>query len=125
MSDLKQTGGLDLFLNMIKEPTMIFALFLITIVLMLIIPVPTFILDFLIAINILVGLLVILTVAYIKKAIDFSIFPALLLATTLFRLSVNVSSTRLILSKGTLFDGKMIRAFGQFVVGTADSSGIV
>ncbi len=122
MSDIKKTGN---FIDAIRQPTMIFAVFLITIVLMLIIPLPEFMLDLLMSLNIILGLLIILTVAYLQKAIDFSIFPSILLVATLFRLSVNVSSTRLILAKGAGFQGKMVRAFGQFVVGTVDASGMV
>jgi flagellar biosynthesis protein FlhA len=108
-----------------KQPAMIFAIFLILIVLMLIIPIPAFMLDFLMAANIIVSLLVILNVAYLKRAIEFSVFPSVLLTATLFRLSVNVSSTRLILSQGINFKGKMIRAFGSFVVGSPELSGMV
>ena len=122
MSDIKQPVNI---MNIIRQPSMIFAVFLVTIVLMLIIPIPSFMLDFLMAANILAGLLVILTVAYLRSAVDFSIFPSVLLATTLFRLSVNVSSTRLILTQGVNFEGRMVRAFGQFVVGSSDTSGMV
>ncbi|HPO50209.1 MAG TPA: flagellar biosynthesis protein FlhA, partial [Spirochaetota bacterium] len=109
----------------LREPTMIFAVFLIVVVLMLIIPVPAFFLDLLMSLSILSGIMIILTVAFLKTAVDFSIFPTVLLVTTIFRLAVNVSSTRLILSQGVQFDGKMVRAFGDFVVGTKDASGLV
>jgi flagellar biosynthesis protein FlhA len=115
MSDIKKPG-FD-FKKVFAEPTMIFAVFLITIIMMLIIPIPTVLLDVLMVISLLSGILIVLVVAYLKSAVEFSIFPTLLLVTTLFRLSVNVSSTRLILSQGVQFDGKMIRAFGDFVVG--------
>lgn len=122
MSDIRSGGS---FMDTIRQPTMIFAVFLITIVLMLIIPLPAFMLDLLMSLNIIAGLLIILTVAYLQKAVDFSIFPSVLLTATLFRLSVNVSSTRLILAQGAGFQGKMVRAFGQFVVGSADAAGMV
>ncbi len=89
----------------------------ISVVTMLIIPLPTFLLDFLLAISIMSGLLILLVVMFIQRTFDFSIFPSLLLITTVFRLALNVSSTRLILLQGAAFDGKIIRAFGQFVVG--------
>ncbi|HOJ63106.1 MAG TPA: flagellar biosynthesis protein FlhA [Spirochaetota bacterium] len=108
-----------------KDPTMVFAVFIVVTVLMLIIPMPAFVLDFLMALSILSGVLIIVTVSYLKSAVEFSIFPSVLLATTIFRLAVNVSSTRLILSQGVNFEGKMVRAFGQFVVGTTDASGMV
>lgn len=124
MSDVKKSRNLDLA-GALKEPTMIFAVFLVVTVLMLIIPVPTFMLDVLMSLSILSGIMIILIVAYLKTAVDFSIFPTVLLVSTLFRLAVNVSSTRLILSQGVQFDGKMVRAFGDFVVGTKDASGLV
>lgn len=107
------------------EPTMIFAVFILVTVLMLIIPMPTFMLDLLMSLSLLSSVLIMLTVTYVKSAVEFSIFPSLLLVTTIFRLGVNVSSTKLILSKGVDFDGKMVRAFGTFVVGTDDASGMV
>ena len=128
MSDVKKNSGSNLLLNLLKagkDPSMIFAVFLVVVVLMLIIPIPTFMLDLLMGLSILSGVLIILTVAYLKNAVDFSIFPTVLLVTTVFRLAVNVSSTRLILSQGVQFDGKMVRAFGDFVVGTKDASGLV
>ena len=84
---------------------------------MLIIPLPTFLLDFLLAISIMSGLLILMIVMFIGRTFDFSMFPSLLLITTVFRLALNVSSTRLILLQGAAFDGKIIRAFGEFVVG--------
>ena len=75
--------------------------------------------------NLMLSLVIILIVLYTKRALDFSIFPTLLLVTTVFGLSINVSSTRLILSKGAEFDGKMVRAFGTFVVGSGGAQGLV
>ena len=89
----------------------------IAVVVMLIIPLPTFLLDFLLAISIMSGLLILMIVMFIRRTFDFSVFPSLLLITTVFRLALNVSSTRLILLEGAAFDGKIIRAFGEFVVG--------
>ncbi|MFW6138052.1 MAG: flagellar biosynthesis protein FlhA [Spirochaetota bacterium] len=90
---------------------------IIAVVLMLIIPIPAMLLDFLIAVSFSLSLIVLITVMYMKKAVDLSVFPSLLLVTTVFRLALNVSSTRLILLKGPAFNGKIIQAFGQFVVG--------
>ncbi|MDA3901769.1 MAG: flagellar biosynthesis protein FlhA [Spirochaetes bacterium] len=89
----------------------------ISIVAMLIVPLPTFLLDFLMIISIGIGLLTLLIVMFVPRAYDFSIFPTLLLVTTVFRLALNVSSTRLILLHGAAFDGKIVRTFGTFVVG--------
>lgn len=89
----------------------------IAVVAMLIIPIPTFLLDFFLAISIMFGLITLLVVMFVPRSYDFSVFPSLLLITTVFRLALNVSSTRLILLEGAAFNGQMIRAFGNFVVG--------
>ncbi|MGI6066005.1 MAG: flagellar biosynthesis protein FlhA [Bacillota bacterium] len=85
------------------------------IVLMIIIPLPPGVLDFLLVFNITLSLLIFLITLFTLEALQFSIFPTLLLITTLFRLALNISSTRLILS--TAYAGKVISAFGDFVVG--------
>ncbi|GHU39978.1 flagellar biosynthesis protein FlhA [Spirochaetia bacterium] len=97
----------------------------VAVVMMLIIPIPTILLDFLMAMNLITGLLVLLIVLYTKKATDFSIFPTVLLILTVFGLALNVSSTRLILTQGADFDGRMIRAFSTFVVGSGGTDGLV
>ena len=121
----KQNVDLKNWTSLFKDPTMIFGAIIVVVVMMLIIPIPTFLLDFLMSINLLMGILIVLIVSYTRKATDFSIFPTLLLITTIMRVAVNVSSTRLILTQGANFDGKMVRAFGEFVVGGAnDGSGL-
>jgi flagellar biosynthesis protein FlhA len=97
----------------------------IAVVMMLIIPLPAFILDTLMSVNIVLSLLTILIVLYTRHALDFSVFPTLLLIATVFGLALNVSSTRLILSQGSQFQGKLIRAFGTFVVGARGLEGYV
>ncbi|MTT32262.1 flagellar biosynthesis protein FlhA [Terrilactibacillus sp. BCM23-1] len=87
----------------------------ILIVMMLIIPLPSFILSFLIIINITIALLVLLVSMNMNEPLQFSVFPSLLLILTLFRLGLNISTTRLILGEGEA--GKVISTFGQFVVG--------
>ncbi len=89
----------------------------IVVVMMLVIPMPTFILDFFMALSIMSGILILLIVMYVRRSFDFSVFPSLLLISTVFRLALNVSSTRLILLEGAAFDGKIIKTFGIFVVG--------
>lgn len=94
----------------------------------LIFPLPTAILDVCIALNIVVSLIILFTSLYVEKPLKFSSFPAILLVTTLFRLAMNVASTRLILLNGsTGMDaaGHVIQAFGQFVVGGNYVIGIV
>jgi flagellar biosynthesis protein FlhA len=97
----------------------------VSVVMMLIIPLPTVLLDVLMAVNLVTNLLILLIVLYTKKATDFSVFPTLLLVTTVFGLALNVSSTRLILSQGMKFDGKMIKAFSTFVIGKGGTEGLV
>ncbi len=82
---------------------------------LMIIPLPPFMLDFLLAVNISTALLILIVSLYINKPLDISIFPGLLLVLTLFRLGLNISSTRLILLNG--YAGKIIETFGSFVVG--------
>ena len=94
-------------------------------VLMFIIPLPTVLLDFFMALNLTFSLIVLLIVLFTARATDFSVFPSLLLLSTIFGLVLNVSSTRLILSKGEAFDGAMIRAFSSFVIGASGSQGLV
>ncbi len=81
----------------------------------MIIPLPTFLLDILFACNISLALLVLLITMNVKEALDISVFPSLLLLLTLFRLALNISSTRLILLHGNA--GKIVSAFGNFVAG--------
>ena len=85
------------------------------IVMMIIIPLPPFILDILIALNITLSVLIILLTLFTTEVLQFSVFPTLLLVTTLFRLGLNISSTRLILKEAKA--GDIIAAFGNFVVG--------
>ena len=92
---------------------------------MFIIPLPTVILDIFITFNLVLSLLVLLTVLYNRKPTDFSLFPTVLLLLTVFSLALNVSSTRAILTHGARFDGRMIKAFSTFVVGSGGSSGLV
>ena len=95
---------------------------------LMILPLPPLILDILIAINITIALLMLLTALQVKNSLEFSVFPSLLLMTTLFRLSLNVASTRLILiggSGGTEAAGEIIKTFGVFIVGGSYVVGIV
>ena len=92
----------------------------ITILVVMIIPLPSILLDFLLALNITVAVTILLIAMYTLKPLDFFVFPPLLLVTTLFRLSLNVASTRLILlhgNEGAMAAGRVIKSFGSFVVG--------
>jgi len=90
------------------------------IVLFMITPVPAILLDLLISANITLSVILLLVSIYIAKPVEFSVFPTALLLMTLFRLALNISSSRLILlngSTGTAAAGGVIEAFGNFVVG--------
>ena len=91
------------------------SLFVIVIVLLLIIPLDPFVLDIFFILNISLSLIILLITMNIKEALEFSIFPSLLLITTLFRLGLNISSTRLILTREGAA-GQVIKAFGEFVL---------
>lgn len=97
----------------LKDLSVVFGVILI--IVMLIIPLPPGMLSFLIIVNISLALLVLLVTMNMREALDFSIFPSLLLILTLFRLGLNVSTTRSILSKGDA--GGVVETFGTFVVG--------
>jgi flagellar biosynthesis protein FlhA len=93
------------------------------IVLLLVVPVPAGVLDFLLIISIMLALVTLLTTMFVKKPLDFSVFPSLLLVATLFRLGLNVASTRLVLSDG--YAGQVIEAFGHVAIGGSIIIGFV
>ena len=104
------------------------ALGLVLILMLMILPVPPMLLDVFLSLNITAGLLILVIALYTSRALDFAIFPSILLITTLFRLSLNVASTRLILlhgDEGPSAAGSVIQSFGQFVVGGNYVVGIV
>lgn len=101
---------------------------LIGILMLMIVPLPAMILDLCLSLNITIAILILVISLYSEKAVDFSVFPSILLVTTLFRLSLNVASTRLILlhgNEGMDAAGSVIQAFGQFVVGGSYVVGLV
>ncbi|BEH11581.1 MULTISPECIES: flagellar biosynthesis protein FlhA [Geobacter] len=96
------------------------AVALIGVLALMIIPLPAFLLDLFLAANITIALAILLVALYTQQPLDFSVFPSVLLVTTLFRLALNVAGTRLILlhgNEGVDAAGHVIKAFGQFVVG--------
>src|SRR3990170_3119173 len=103
-------------LNIINQSSdLLLALFIVTIIMMIVIPITPGILDNLIALNITVSICLLMVALYIPKAVHLSMFPSLLLITTLFRLGIEISATRQILLHA--YAGHIIMAFGQFVVG--------
>jgi flagellar biosynthesis protein FlhA len=93
------------------------------VVVMMVVPLPAMLLDLLLVVNISAAILIVLVSMHVKKALDFAIFPSLLLIATMFRLSLNVSSTRLVLLDG--YAGKVIEGFGNFVIGGSLIVGLV
>ncbi len=102
------------FLNIADHPDVALAVGVIGILGVMIVPLPTAILDLLLAVNISFSLVVLVNALYVTAPLELSVFPSLMLVVTLFRLSLNVASTRLILGQG--YAGEMIGAFGSFVV---------
>ncbi len=116
------------FKQLFGRSDVIAALGLVSILMIMIIPLPSIILDLFLSMNITIALLILIISLYTVKATDFSIFPSILLTTTLFRLALNVASTRLILihgDEGPGAAGSVIQSFGQFVVGGNYVVGIV
>ena len=110
-------------LNIKNNLDVIVAFAVIGIVMMIIIPLPKGVLDVLIATNITLAIIVILITMFTTNVLQFSVFPTLLLVTTLFRLALNISSTRLILTEADA--GKIISAFGEFTIGGNYVVGII
>ena len=112
--------------RIIKEiPNSLTAIGALLIVFMIIIPLPTALLDLFMALNLIFSLIILLIVLFVDKPTEFSVFPSLLLISTIFGLALNVSSTRLILTLGEKFDGNMIKAFSSFVIGSGGNQGLV
>ena len=103
-----------------KNTDLTMAVALIAILAVMLVPLPAIMLDLALTISLTASILILLVALYTKKALDFSVFPSLLLITTLFRLSLNVATTRLVLSEGHTGEkaaGAIVHAFGSFVVG--------
>lgn len=116
----RQLEGTSGTLPLARNSDVIMAIAIVGILVIMVIPIPTFLMDGLLSFNITVSVIVLLVAMYTLKPLEFSVFPSLLLVVTLFRLSLNVASTRLILlygNEGTDAAGQVIRAFGSFVVG--------
>lgn len=119
MADLRRGGGEQWR----QRGDVLVAVFVCVAILMLLIPLPGVLLDLFMLLNICFSLLVILIVLYARNTLEFTVFPTLLLLATIFGLALNVSSTRLILAQGAAFDGRVVRAFGSFVVGASGVAG--
>ncbi len=100
--------------DLLKQSDLIFTLGLFGVILLLVLPVPTWILDFLLSLNIGLSMMILLVIIYVKDPPEFSSFPTILLAVTLLRLALNIASTRLILLDG--YAGHVIEAFGNVLI---------
>tara|TARA_B100000749_G_scaffold280894_1_gene280471 strand:- start:22908 stop:25004 length:2097 start_codon:yes stop_codon:yes gene_type:complete len=111
-----------------KNSDLLLAFALIGTLILMIVPLPPVMMDIALTLSITAGLLILLVALYTEKTLEFSVFPSLLLLTTLFRLSLNVASTRLILTEGHSGEGaagEVISAFGNFVVGNNYVIGLI
>lgn len=108
------------FLNALRQQEMLLAVGVIFLIVLFFVPLPPIMLDLMFAINITMGLMILLTVLFVNRALEFTSFPMLLLVATTFRLALNVASTRLILTDGhetTAAAGKIIETFGAVIMG--------
>jgi len=103
------------FRNLSKQRDLLIVVGVISIILVLVLPLPVFLMDLLLSLSLCLGIIILLVTMYTKESLEFSVFPSLLLTVTLFRLALNVATTRLILSQG--YAGKVIEVFGTFVTG--------
>ena len=112
-----------------QSPDILMAAGLIAILAIMIVPMPAFLMDLLISLAIAISVIMLVTSVYIKRALEFSSFPTLLLVFTLYRLALNVATTRIILLRGadlgTMAAGEVIHSFGEFVIGGNYAVGIV
>jgi len=124
ISDLPSSGRIKTLLR----TELIVPLLLLTLLAMMILPIPTFLLDVFFTFNISLALIVLLASVYVERPLDFSVFPTMLLMATLLRLALNIASTRVVLlegHQGTDAAGQVIEAFGDFVVGGNYAVGFV
>ncbi|AHF78191.1 Type III secretion apparatus [Sodalis praecaptivus] len=98
-----------------SRPELIILAMMVLVIVMLIIPLPTYLIDFLIGLNLTMAILIFMGSFYISRILDFSSFPSILLVTTLFRLAISISTSRLVLMDADA--GEIVASFGQFVIG--------
>ena len=128
MAIAEQTNNIELIPGISKNSDMVTAVAVVGILIFMVIPLPAMVLDLLISFNITFALVILLASMYTVSPLELSSFPSILLLITLFRLSLNVASTRIILihgGEGAMAAGKVINAFGSFVVGGNYLVGII
>ena len=126
---MNETAAKPGLLNLARNADVLVAAGLIGILVLMIVPLPAFMIDMFLTGSIAFSIVLLLTATYSKRPLDFSVFPSILLTGTLFRLALNVASTRLVLlhgpDQGTAAAGEIIRSFGEFVVGGNYAVGLV
>ncbi|MBH0201285.1 MAG: flagellar biosynthesis protein FlhA [Nitrospira sp.] len=114
--------------QLLKHPDIVISLGVVAILMVMLLPLPRFVLDLLLSFDITLSVVILLVGLQVRRPIEFSVFPSILLVITLFRLSLNIASTRLILlhgNEGAGAAGEVIRAFGNFIVGGNYTVGLV
>jgi flagellar biosynthesis protein FlhA len=114
--------------SFLSQPDIMMSLAVVAVLMIMLLPLPRFMLDLLLAFNITLALIVLLVGMQVNRPLEFSVFPSVLLVVTLFRLSLNIASTRLILlhgNEGPSAAGEVIKAFGTFVIGGNYTVGLV
>ncbi len=111
---MPESGGLKLFKDLFSVNDLIFAGLLVIVITLIIVPLPPIIMDILIAGNIAISLIVLLVSMFLKEPLDFAAFPSMLLFVTLYRVSINIAASRLILLNA--YAGEVVASFGNFVV---------
>ena len=114
--------------QLLKHPDIVMSLGVVAILMVMLLPLPRFVLDLLLSFDITLSVIILLVGLQVRRPIEFSVFPSILLVITLFRLSLNIASTRLILlhgNEGAGAAGEVIRAFGNFIVGGNYTVGLV
>src|ERR1044071_6835748 len=123
-----------IFAKLQENRGMVFPLACVVLLLVILVPLPTPVLDFLLVVNITLSVIVLVTTIYVKSPLEFAVFPSLLLAVTLFRLVLNVATTRLILTAGDRYPtpetamhgaGEVVMAFSSFVTGGSLIVGVI
>src|SRR5215475_11864980 len=120
--------GLGTLADLFRRGDIVLAIGVMTILVVLILPLPAVVLDLFLAVSIILSVLILMTALFIHAPLEFSAFPTVLLIATMLRLALNLASTRLILSRGhegTAAAGHVIEAFGNFVMGGNFVVGII
>jgi flagellar biosynthesis protein FlhA len=129
MSQSAKFAAMDIdYARFAKQGDIVLAVGVVIILMVMLVPMPTIVLDIMLTFSISISLVVLITSMFLESPMEFTIFPSLLLVTTLMRLALNVAATRLVLmhgDEGTGAAGTVIKSFGEFVVGGNYAIGII